>query len=109
MKYYNTSFGVEVKYGYMPSGLVDGFDGDVVYYFKTNIPKIVDMADIAKYSPTQARTDEEYREIIKECIAHVRSKSFDHWQELRDTHIDAPIYGDYNQVTLVNFRIKDSY
>jgi hypothetical protein len=85
--------GVTVEYGQIPSGLIDGWDDDLVFFLKAN-----DTYDTEKHE-----------RIIGKVIEQLQSQSYDHGSEWRKTHIDAPVWDKYCQITLVGFRIRDSY
>lgn len=86
--------GVTIEYGRIPSGIIDGWDG-IVYYFQTNISEDELVKD-------------KYESIIQKVISKLESQSFDHWSEWRETRKEI-IFDKYYQITLVSFRVKDSY
>jgi hypothetical protein len=84
--------GINVDYGRIPSGLIDGWNG-IVYYFLTNDAYDTDL----------------HEKVISKVIDQLESQSFDHWSEWRQTKIEATVWNEYCQLTLVSFRVKDSY
>ena len=84
--------GINVEYGKIPSGLIEGWKG-IVFYFQTN----------------DAYDTELHERVVGKVIDQLESQSFDHWQEWRKTKIEAVVWNEYCQITLVSFRIKDSY
>lgn len=84
--------GIEVVYGSIPSGLIENWNG-IVYYFETH-----DISD-----------KELHKKVVSKVINQLESQSFDHWSEWRKTKVETVVWNEYCQVTLVSFRIKDSY
>lgn len=93
---YVSSTGLSIMWGKMPGGLLTNFDNQV-FYFITN------------ESDSESINIENYEKSINELISEIRGNSYDHGQELRDNHREAPIFRNHYQVTLVNFYIRDSY
>lgn len=82
-----------VNISQIPSGLVEGWTG-IVYSFQTNM----------------AEPDAEiHMELVTPEIQKIVSDSFDHWQELRPEKKEAVVWEPWNQVTLVQFYVRDSY
>jgi hypothetical protein len=86
------SYGIDVEYGKIPSGLLEGWDG-IVYYFKTNY----------------AYDTKLHEEVVSKVVDQLESQSYDHGSEWRKTKIEALVWEELCQITLVSFRIKDSY
>jgi hypothetical protein len=84
--------GINITYGSIPSGLIDGWNG-IVYYFLTN----------------DAYDTELHEKTVGQVISQLESQSFDHWSEWRKTKIEAVVWDELCQITLVSFRVKDSY
>lgn len=84
--------GINIEYGKVPSGLIEGWKG-IVFYFQTN-----DAYDIKLHE-----------KVVSKVIEQLKSQSFDHWQEWRQTKTEAVVWNEYCQITLTSFRIKDSY
>jgi hypothetical protein len=83
---------VNVVYGKIPSGLIEGWDG-IVYYFQTS-----NTYDTALHE-----------KIVNKLIDQLESQSFDHWSEWRKTKVEVVVWNEHSQITLVSFRVKDSY
>lgn len=83
---------INIEYGRIPSGLIDGWKG-IVFYFQTN----------------DAYDTELHEKVVGKVIDQLESQSFDHWQEWRKTRIESVVWNEHCQITLVSFRIKDSY
>lgn len=81
-----------IEYGRIPSGLISGWTG-IVYYFLTN----------------DAYDTEKHEKVVSEVVGQLESQSFDHWTEWRKTKIEAVVWDEYCQITLVSFRVRDSY
>lgn len=84
--------GINIDYGRIPSGLIDGWKG-IVFYFQTN----------------DAYDTELHERVVGKVIDQLESQSFDHWSEWRKTKVEVVVWNEYCQITLVSFRIKDSY
>ena len=84
--------GIEVEYGGIPNGLVSGWNG-IIYYFKTS----------------NTYDKELHKKIVSKVIEQLESQSFDHWSEWRKTKVETIVWDEYCQITLVSFRVKDSY
>ena len=84
--------GITVEYGKIPSGLIEDWNG-IVYYFQTS----------------NAYDTELHEKVVGSIIKQLESQSFDHWSEWRQTKIDAVVWDENRQITLVSFRVKDSY
>lgn len=84
--------GITVEYGRIPGSLIEGWN-DIVYYFQT----------------LDAYNTERYESVVKKVIDQLESQSFDHWAEWRVQKIEAVVWNEYCQITLVSFRVKDSY
>ena len=80
---------IEIQYGSIPSGVIDGWDG-IVYYFKTY-------------------DDKSHEKVVTQMIEQLESQSYDHGSEWRETKVEAVVWNEYCQITLVSFRVKDSY
>lgn len=86
------SNGVTVKYGQIPSGIISDWKG-VVFFFQCN-----DVPDAEKHET-----------IIKPIIEQLETQSYDHGSEWRHEKVEAVVWTEYCQITLVQFRIRDSY
>lgn len=84
--------GINVEYGKIPSRLIEGWNG-IVYYFKT----------------FDAYDTELHERVVSKIIDQLEYQSYDHGAEWRKSKIEALIWERYHQVTLVSFRVKDSY
>lgn len=84
--------GISVEYGKIPSGLIDDWNG-IVYYFST----------------FDAFNTELHEKVVGAVIKQLEDQSYDHGSEWRKTKIEAIVWDEYKQLTLVSFRIKDSY
>lgn len=83
-----------VKVSRIPRGLVEGWDSNTIYSFQTN------------FEEPDAETHESF---VKPEIEKIVSGSFDQWSELRVQKIEAVVWEPWNQVTLVQFYVRDSY
>ena len=86
------SQGEEVTYGRFPSGLIDGWDG-IVFYFQTS----------------NCDNDELYNMVINSLIERLEDENEDHGVTWRKTRQDIIRWEEKNQITLVSFRVRDSY
>ena len=84
--------GINVEYGKIPSGLIDGWNG-IVYYFST----------------FDAYDTELHEKVVSKVIKKLEDQSYDHGSEWRKTKIEAIVWNDFKQLTLVSFRVKDMY
>lgn len=84
--------GINIEYGMIPSGLIESWDG-IVYYFKTNTAYDVDS----------------HEWVVSKVINQLQNQNSDHQSEWRRTKIEAVVWNEDVQITLVSFRIKDSY
>ena len=82
-----------VECGKIPGGLIDGWIG-IVYYYKTDL---------------EAPTAEQHKKLVQPIINKQMSDSYDHGSEWRVEKIELVIWKMWLQVTLVQFRIKDTY
>ena len=83
--------GTIIEYGKIPSGLIDGWTG-TVYYFLTS----------------DAYDAEKHKKVVNVVIEQLESQIFDLWSEWRKT-IGTVVWDEHCQITLVSFRVKDSY
>lgn len=83
----------KVEVGKIPGGLVEGWNG-IVYYYKTTF---------------ENPTAEEHENLVLPIVRKQMSDSYDHGSEWRIQRIEPVIWERWHQVTLVQFRIKDSY
>lgn len=81
--------GILIEYGSIPSGLIDGWYG-IVYYFLT-------------YDA------EKHGRVVNEVIEQLESQSFDHWSQWQRTKVEAVVWSELCQITLVSFGVRDSY
>ena len=86
------SNGTKVTYGRIPGGLVEGFDG-LDFYFWTD-----DAFDAQKHENA-----------VKPIIDELVRQNEDYGTRWVITKIDAVIWTEQKQVTVVSFRIRDSY
>jgi len=86
------SNGERVSYGRIPGGLIEGFDG-IVFYFWTE-----DAFDAQKHE-----------NIVKPIIDEMVRQNEDYGTRWVISKIDAVIWTAQKQVTVVSFRIRDSY
>jgi len=86
----------EVRIGRMPSEVVPGWDGEVVCWYVTNLTG-------------EDWTAEKHEELVQPIIDKQMHDSYDHGQEWRLEKVEAVVWRDYYQVTLAQFRIRDSY
>ena len=84
--------GTTIEYGRIPGGLISGWTG-IVYYFLTS----------------DAYDAEKHEKVVNVVIEQLESQSFDHWSEWRKTKIESVVWDEYCQITLVSFRVRDSY
>ena len=82
-----------VEFGKIPGVLIKGWNGSV-YYYKTSLDE---------------RTHEQHRNLVQPIIDKQMSDSYDHGSEWREEKIELVIWKKWHQVTLVQFRIKDTY
>lgn len=85
--------GISVEYGKIPSGLIGGLDGIVYYYFST----------------FDAYDTELHERVVSKVIEQLEYQSYDHGSEWRKNKIEAIVWNDFKQLTLVSFRVKDMY
>ena len=78
-----------VEYGKIPEGLIEGFEG-IVYYIKTN-------------------DQENHAKAVMQVISQLESQSYDHGSEWRETKTNLVASDEYYQLSIVAFRIRDSY
>jgi len=81
-----------VEYGRIPSGLIEKWNG-IVYYFQT----------------FNAYDTELHEKVVGKAISKLEDQSFDHYSEWRKTKVESAIWDENRQITLVAFRVKDSY
>ena len=86
------SNGKEVEYGRLTPNLVKGYD-DIVFYFETS-----DCYNSALHEKA-----------VRPLIDRLMNENEDHGAEWRIKKINAVIWKEHTQTTLVNFRIRDSY
>lgn len=86
-----------VDYGRIPSGLVEGWN-EIVFYFKTSEEELFN--DIKKYEKT-----------IQQLINQLKEQNdeSEHGVSWRETRKEAVKWNEYCQITLVSFRVRDSY
>lgn len=81
--------GTNIEYGKIPSGLVNGWNG-IVYYIKTD-------------------NIEKHHEVVLKLIEQLELQSYDHGSEWRKTQVETVKCNEYCQISIVSFRVKDSY
>jgi len=83
---------VNVSYGEIPSAIFDNEykDEELVYYIQTS-------------------NQEKHEELVDKIINLLKNQSYDHGSEWRKTRKDIIKSDKYSQLSLVAFRIKDSY
>lgn len=84
--------GITVEYGRIPGNLIKGWN-NIVYYFQTR----------------DAYNTETHERVVKKVIDQLESQSVDHWAEWRVQKIEAVVWDEFCQITLVSFRVRDSY
>lgn len=84
--------GVHVTYGRIPVGLVQGFKG-IIFYFQTN-----DAFDTELHENT-----------VKLALNLLIQDSYDHGTYWELTKIEAVVWNELSQITIVSFRVRDSY
>jgi len=84
--------GINVEYSRFPSGLIEGWN-DIVYCFTT----------------FNAYDTELHEKVVSKVIDQLEYQSYDHGSEWRKTKIEAVVWNEYRQITLVSFRVKDMY
>lgn len=84
--------GVPVTYGRIPSGVIKGWD-EIVFYFQCS-------------SELDA---EKHKSIIRPLIEQLEAQSYDHGSEWRFKKAEAFVWTPFCQISLVQFRIRDSY
>lgn len=85
------SDGTEVSYGRIPSGLVEGWEG-IVFWFITH-----DRWDANAHEAA-----------VKPLIDRLVAASYDHGVRWVQTKIDAVVWEEHCQMTLVSFRVRDA-
>ncbi len=84
--------GIDVFYSRIPIGLVEGFDG-IVFYFQT----------------TEAFNTKAHEGAVKPVIDSLIDQSHDHGAYWEVTKCEAVVWHEHSQVSVVSFRIRDSY
>ncbi len=86
-----------VGYGRIPSGLIEGWN-EIVFYFTTSEEELFN--DINKYE-----------KIIQQLIDRLKYQNdeSEHGVSWRETRKEAVEWNKYCQITLVSFRVRDSY
>ena len=87
--------GIDIKYGQIPSGIIEGWDG-IVFYFQTN-----DTFDTVEI--------ELHEKVIGKAINMLIEQTEDYGTYWEKTRIEAVEWTRYCQTTLVSFRVRDSY
>lgn len=84
----------DVACGRIPSGLIDGWNG-IVFYFCTS-----DAYDAGKHEA-----------LVKPLIQNIawQNDETEHGVSWRVTKTEAVVWEPHKQITLVSFRIRDSY
>ena len=83
---------ISIEYGQIPSGLIEGWSG-IVYYFLTR-------------SAFDTELHEEAVEGVVNKLMSQNEHSYTRWVK---TKIEAVEWTEYCQITLVSFRVRDSY
>lgn len=86
-----------ISYGRIPSNIIEGWEG-IVFYFTTNERELFN--DIKKYE-----------EIIQPLIDKLKWQNDEskHGVSWRETRKEAIVWNEMRQITLVSFRVRDSY
>ena len=89
--------GFLISYGRIPSNIIDGWEG-IVFYFTTNERELFN--DIKKYEET-----------IQPLIDQIRwqNDESEHGVTWRETRKEAIVWDELRQITLVSFRVRDTY
>lgn len=84
--------GIDVFYSRIPNGLVRGFDG-IIFYFQT----------------TEAFDTKAHEEAVKSVISLLVDQSYDHGVYWKVTKCESIVWHERSQVSVVSFRVRDSY
>lgn len=84
--------GIVVEYGRIPIGIVQGYSG-IIFYFKT----------------TDAYDTELHENTVKLLLNLIRQDSYDHGTYWSLTKCGTVVWNELSQVSIVSFRIRDSY
>jgi hypothetical protein len=83
---------IDVFYSRIPIGLVEGFDG-IIFYFQT----------------TEAFDAKAHEGAVKPIIDALVDQSYDHGAYWVLTKCEAVVWHERSQVSVVSFRVRDSY
>lgn len=83
---------ISIEYGQIPNGLIEGWNG-IVFYFLTR----------------DAYNTERHELIVGNVIDRLVSQSEYSYTRWVKTKIEAVEWTEYCQITLVSFRVRDSY
>lgn len=84
--------GIEVKYGRLPSGLIERYEG-IIFFFKTR----------------EAYDAETHEKAVQPLISKIESKSYDHGSDWEMVKCEAIVWKERNQITVASFRVRDIY
>ena len=81
-----------VEYGKIPSGLINGYESvdGIIYYIQTN-------------------DEDNHLKAVKQIIEQLEAQSYDHGSEWRETSSALMLCNEYCQISIVSFRVRDSY
>lgn len=84
--------GIEVKYGRLPSGLVQSYEG-IVFFFKTR----------------EAYDADTHERAVQTLISKIESESDNHGSSWEMVKCEATVWKERNQITVASFRVRDIY
>jgi hypothetical protein len=83
--------GIDINYGYVPSGVIPGWN-DIVYFFITH-----DCYD-----------KDRFENVVETVVKQFENQSYDHGAQWRHYKKECVVWGEYCQIALVSFYIRDS-
>lgn len=83
---------INVQYGMIPNGVVPGFSGNV-YFYETR----------------KCKTEEEHKKMIEPNIKKLISRYDTEYASYEETKREIVVWTPISQVTLISFRVRDSY